>query len=316
MTAEPSPTRPPRTRAQRRADRFRLVAFAAAVIGTLIGLGTLWLHLTNDPLSDVHAYYDAATRLNQGLPLYAQAASTNDSEFYRYPPLLAIAFRPLALLPFETAALIWEAVVLATLAGTILRLRPGRDGWLLFGMVAMPIGWSVSIGQAQVPMTFLMALGSPWAIALAANLKIFPAIVAIYWLGRRDWRSLGRFAVWMAVFAAVQLVLEPKGSLDFPSVFNLGNVGEVRNFSPYAVSPVLWVVLVVVGALIAFRLAPTRWGWAAAVVLSVVTTPRLLLYQLMTLVAALRAPDRARDEEPAPPPNAEPAPPPNADLAR
>ena len=68
-------------------------------------------------------------------------------------------------------------------------------------------------------------------------------------------------------------------------------VGEVRNLSPYALSPLLWLALVVVGVGVALRLAPTRFGWAAAVTLSVLATPRLLAYQLSTLLAGLRVPD-------------------------
>ena len=81
--------------------RVRSVVIASAVLGALIGLDTLRVHLQVDPLVDVHAYYDAGARLNAGQPLYDQISTTNDPDFYRYPPLLAIAFRPLALLPFE-----------------------------------------------------------------------------------------------------------------------------------------------------------------------------------------------------------------------
>ena len=274
----------------RRERRLYQVAFAAAVVGTLLGINTLILHLRSDPLVDIHAYYDAATRLNQGLPLYSQAATTNEAEFYRYPPLLAVVFRPLALLRFEAAAAIWEIVVLSSMVATIAVLRPGRRGWLLFGMLALPIIWSLTIGQAQVPVTLLLAVGSPWSVALATNLKVFPALVAIWWIGRRDWRSLGRFAIWLAVLGVLQLALEPAGTLAYPSVFNLGQVGDVHNISPYTFSPVVWAALVVTGAVAAVRLAPSRWGWAAAVALSVLASPRLLVYQLMTLVAGLRAP--------------------------
>lgn len=279
----------------RRERRIFLVLFGAAVVGTLLGINTLILHLSSDPLADIHAYYDAGTRLNHGMPLYAQAATTNDAEFYRYPPLLAVVFRPLAVLPFEAAAAIWEALVLGSLMATIALLRPGRMGWLVFGMLALPIIWSLSIGQAQVPVTLLVAIGSPWSLALATNLKVFPALVAIWWIGRREWGSLARFAVWLAVLALLQLVLEPAGTLAYPSVFNLGQVGDVRNLSPYALSPIVWGVLVVVGAVAAVRLAPTRWGWAAAVTFSVLASPRLLVYQLMTLVAGLRAPEPEAD---------------------
>lgn len=65
------------------------------------------------------------------------------------------------------------------------------------------------------------------------------------------------------------------------------------NLSPWAVSPVLWGLVAVLLVLVAWRLGPTRWGWAAAVVLAVGVTPRLLAYQLSTLVAALARPGPA-----------------------
>jgi hypothetical protein len=142
-------------------------------------------------------------------------------------------------------------------------------------------------------MTLLMAIGTPWSLALATNLKILPALAAVWWLGRRDWSSLARFGGWLAALAVLQLLLEPAGTLAFPAVFNLGQVGEVRNWSPYVVSPILWAALVAGGLLVALRLAPTRWGWAAAIALSVLATPRLILYQLMTLLAGLREPATA-----------------------
>ena len=172
--------------------RVRWVFIAASVLGLIIGIDTLILHLRLDPLADVRAYYDAGARLNAGLPLYVQPATTDDPGFYRYPPLLAIAFRPLALLPYETAALIWEAFLIVLFVGTLVRLGLRNPWtWIVSGWLAAPIAWSLAIGQAQVAVTFLVALGSPWAIALAGNLKILPIIVAIYWVGRRDWRSVG-----------------------------------------------------------------------------------------------------------------------------
>ena len=272
------------------------VLFAAAVLGTLIGLFTLQLHLTGDPLADVRAYYEAGARLNAGIPLYDQAATTDEAAFYRYPPLLAIAFRPLALLPYPTAALLWELVVVGSLVATIALIRPRGARLMVVGILAMPILWSTAIGQAQVPVTLLLAIASPWSVALAAHLKILPGLAALWWVGRRDWRSLAWFGAWLVGLGLLQLVLEPAATLAFPSVLNLGLVGEVRNLSPYAISPILWGILTVVAAAAVIRLAPTRWGWAAAVTLSVFATPRLIAYQLMTLLAGLR-PSEPRDGE-------------------
>jgi hypothetical protein len=268
----------------------RRVLAGAAVLGLALGIQTLLLHLSTDPLADVHAYYDAGARLNAGVPLYDQPATTNDNEFYRYPPLLAIVFRPLSLLPFETAALVWEAFLLVCFVATILRLGTNRRTWVVLGMLALPTFWSLAIGQAQVVVTLLMAIGSPWALALATHLKIFPVLAAIWWLGRRDLRSFGWFAGWLVIFAGVQLLLEPAGTIAFPSTFGLEQVGNVENRSLYAYAPVAWAVAVMAGAVVAWRLAPTRYGWLAGVALSVLATPRLLIYQLSTLVAALREP--------------------------
>ena len=270
------------------------VFIAASVLGLLIGIDTLVLHLRLDPLSDVHAYYDAGARLNAGQPLYVQSASTDDAAFYRYPPLLAIAFRPLALLPFDTAALIWEAFLIVLFVGTLIRLGLRNEWtWIVTGWLAAPIAWSLAIGQAQVAVTFLVALGAPWAIALAGNLKILPVIVALFWVGRRDWRAVGLFAAWMAGLIVLQFVLEPAGTIAFLGFSDLGQVGNVENRSLYALSPVLWAVFVVALLGLALRYAPTKAGWALAVSASVLVSPRLLMYQLSTMQAGVRPPDEA-----------------------
>src|SRR3954468_6898212 len=106
---------------------IRLVLRVAAGLGILLGIVTTIFHLTTDPLADVRAYYDAGARLNAGLPLYVQAAGTNDPSFYRYPPLLAIGFRPLALLPYHQAAIIWETVVVGATVLTFKNLGIRRE---------------------------------------------------------------------------------------------------------------------------------------------------------------------------------------------
>jgi hypothetical protein len=268
----------------------RRVLAGAALLGLALGIQTLILHLSTDPLADVHAYYDAGARLNAGLPLYDQPTTTNDSAFYRYPPLLAILFRPLALLPFDLAAAVWEALLVACLALTIGRLGLNRRTAVVMGMLALPTLWSLAVGQAQAVVTLLMAIGSPLTLALAAHLKVFPALAAIWWLGRRDMRSFGMFVLWLALIGLVQLVLEPAATIAFPSTLGFQQVGNVENRSLYAISPVAWAVAVLAGTIVAWRLAPTRFGWAAAVVLSVLATPRLLIYQLSTFAAALGGP--------------------------
>ena len=281
----------------------RLIAFARGrravaalvvtlvILGTLLGLDTLTYHLATDPLVDVHAYYDAGTRLNAGMPLYPPSADPDAPEFYRYPPLLAIAFRPLALLPYPVAAAGWEILLLVALATLLWRLGiHRRTTWFAVAVLAGPIAWTMAIGQAQVMVTLLLAVGSPLTVALATNLKLFPALVALWWVGRRDWRSVGRFAGWSIALGLVQLALAPAATLDFLRTTGLSQVGDPVNISPYALSPILWAGLVALGAVATLRLARTSWGWTVAVMLSVLASPRLLTYMLSSLIASIRTP--------------------------
>jgi hypothetical protein len=204
MTAKPEPAR-----------LVPLALFALAVVGAFAGIYVLWLHATTDPLNDVQAYYWAGARLNAGLSLYPPDQSVSTPLGYPYPPLLAILFRPLALMPFEAAAAVWEVVVIASFVTTAwwMGLRR-RETWLALGILALPIAWCVVIGQAQVLLTLFTAIGAPWSIALAANIKLFPALIALWWIGRRDWRSLGVFVATLVGLGLLQLVLAPQATLD------------------------------------------------------------------------------------------------------
>ena len=264
-----------------------------AALGLLLGVEVLILHLTTDPLADVHAYYAAGARLNAGQALYAQAADVSFNFYYFYPPLLAIVFRPLALLPFEVAALLWEAVLLGATVLTIRRIGLRLPVVLLVCWLALPLAWALAIGQAQALVTLLLAYGTPFGVALAANLKLFPGLVAVYWVGRREWRRLLRFGGWMAALIVLQIVLEPSGTLAYLGFLTTDLVGNVQNLSLYAISPVLWAASVAVMGLLALRFAQTRWGWPLAVVFSVFATPRLLTYQMSSLLAVFRPPEPA-----------------------
>jgi hypothetical protein len=280
---------------------IRLAAVVGAGFGLVLGIEVLILHLSTDPLADVHAYYDAGARLNAGLPLYEQTADPNFNYYYFYPPLLAIVFRPLALLPFTTAALIWEAVLIVATILTFRRIGLREPVILAACLLALPILWTLAIGQAQALVTMLLTFGTPFGVALAANIKVFPGLVAIYWLGRRQWRRLGRFAGWMVALIGFQFVLEPDATLGYVDFLRLDLVANVQNLSLYAISPLLWQVSVIVMALVALRFANTRWGWPAAIVLSVFATPRLLSYQLSTLLAAFRPTEEPGPSPPSPP---------------
>ncbi len=278
---------------------FHLVVFAAAVIGALAGAAIAWMHVMSDPLADAHAYYEASTRLNAGQPLYPAGADPNGNQIYLYPPLLAIVLRPLALLGFPLFAAAWEGIVI--LAFVLLLRKLGlrkRNTWLALGLLGIPIGWALAVAQAHVPFTLLLAIGQPWSIAIATNLKLTPVLICLWWLGRRDWEAFFAYLLWMVLLALAQVVLATRDSFAFFMSVGVEQLGAVRNWSPFVQSPLVWSVLVLVGCLVVLALARTRWGWAAAITLVTLSPPRLLVYMFMGLIAAIREPRMAGEPDP------------------
>jgi hypothetical protein len=275
---------------------WRPALLGLAVLVGIAGIYSGLLYFRLDPLSDVAAYYRAAERLDHGLPLYPRDADPDLAAFYRYPPLLAVVLRPVvAIVPFEVFRVAWGLAMAACLGLLVRRVGTGYRTWVALGLLGIGVGFALAVGQAQLLVTLLVALGTPWSVALAGQLKVFPALAAVYWLGRRDWPALRRFLGWSAGLLLVQLVLEPAGTLAYPAALLASNrPGGIENWSPWAVSPALWAVLFAVGAAAALRLARTRWGWPAAVALATFSPPRLLLpYMPIGLLAALRSPDPA-----------------------
>jgi hypothetical protein len=264
-------------------------------VGVLLGLETLVLHLSSDPFADTRVYYDAATRLNSGLPLY-DASATDSVGLYLNPPLLAILFRPLALMPFDVAAATWELIVVGAFVLVLRRIGLREPVLIALGCLALPILWALSVGQAEPVVTLLLAIGSPAAVAFAGHLKLLPWLVAMFWIGRRDLRSLARFAGWALAIGAIQLVLEPAGMLAYVQLTWLQPAFDVRNVSPFAIHPVLWLAMVAGLTGVALRLARTPWGWPLAVSLAVLTYPRLLVYQLTSLLAVFGGPRTAPED--------------------
>ncbi len=253
------------------------------------GIWVFAWHISTDPLVDARAYWEAGRRLNEGRPLYDPTAS-EATGLYVYPPLLAILFRPLALLPFAVAGALWEALMVLAVVLTIRRVQVRPPTLLAIGLLGVPLGWSLAIGQVEPLLTLFLAIATPWSVALAGQLKIVPWLAAVYWLGRRDGRALRSFAGWVVILLIVQLVLAPAAMISYLRLDWIRPALNVRNWSPFAVSPELWTVFALVLAALAYRASRGRWGWPLAVALAVLAYPRLLVYQLWGLMGAFGEP--------------------------
>jgi glycosyl transferase family 87 len=298
LTKEEKAGKPPPEEGARRAAARKagirvvnLALFALAVVGAAAGVAVGWMHIVSDPLGDAHAYYDAAARLNAGQPLYPPGIDPSSNRIYLYPPLFAVVLRPLALLPFELFSLAWELIVVTAFILLLRRLGTRkRSTWIAVGILGVPIAWALTIAQAHVPMTLLMAIGQPWSIAVAANIKLFPALIVFFWLGRQELESAVAFLVWTVLLVAAQLIIEPSGTMSFFGSVGFAQLGDVRNISPFTISPLVWYGLLFVGCAAIVVTARMRWGWALAVTVATLAPPRLLIYMLMSLLAAVRRP--------------------------
>jgi alpha-1,2-mannosyltransferase len=204
-----------------------LVASAGA-----FAYATLWrtFNAPDFDVNDFKAYYAGALALDEGRAdlLYPDPATLNlgllpdqpwvrfavergvpHPSAYIYPPLLAVALRPLALLPYHRANQIWFLLNASLFAASLVLLAGWRASGLRFeaaaGILLLAINFhptyrSFACGQVGLVMLLLTA-GALWAlerdrdllagsaVALAAAIKLTPAILIVYFLAVRRYRA-------------------------------------------------------------------------------------------------------------------------------
>lgn len=285
---------------------------------------------------DFSAYWSAAGRLLDGLSPYtaAQLAGPYGPQqqfLYLYPPSLAAAVTPLAALfpDYRSAAWVWTALGAAVLLWAVLalsRFEPlasripllaGRGRWLL---VAAALAFPPVVGELLLGNVHLLLLGlftAAWlglrrgtprgewvaglAIGVAAVIKVFPALVVLWFLLTRRWRAAGGAVLGAVAFAGVSLPLTGiQPWLDYPAV--LGNLAAPTDVTD-TLAPTVWLApyLGFLGARVAVTLAAVAVLWAAArardvslarsfaiaVVLAMLIAPAIYQHYLALLVLPL-----------------------------
>ena len=199
------------------------IGFAVQAVFQLATLGSASLQY------DYLPYANAASALNHGGDPYSAFLNACGSEWcnvgYIYPPLLAEAFRPLALLPPHTGAFIWLLLCYGMFAGAILvadRVTAGwlsttaRAGLLLLALAFVPLYSSLHFFQVGPLMLLLMGLAA-WAftrrrdavagavLGVSAVLRVTPIIQAPMLIrSRRDLlRPTGAAAMVVSAVAVV-----------------------------------------------------------------------------------------------------------------
>ena len=282
----------------RRLGAARLTALA---VTCGFGIALLVANAPSWQLEDMNAYWLAAQRLRDGLPLYPAVADPGAADVFRYSPWFAWLWLPLTYLPFQAVAIGWSAILLGSIplaVGPLLRQR-SVAAICLAALGAGLLFRAASTGNVHPILIAALVRGirhrsGPIWIGVAASLKIVPIAYALVYLGRREW---ARAALASAV---TLLLLTPALSYDvraYPA-----QAGESLSLLSL-LGPVPWAAALGLAAVAAFRFARTRHAWVAASLAVLASIPRLDLYGLSYLIVGLEAPASPRNEGGAGAPN-------------
>lgn len=244
--------------------------------------------------ADAGAYYDAATRLTSGQPLYPPV-NPEAHEVYRYAPWFAVAWIPLTALPRDVALHGWS---LAMLGCSVLAVWPllRRATWTSVALAALAgqtLVETAMFGNAH-PLVLALLVWTvgrrsfPAWVGVAASIKLVPLALVLVWVGRRQWLPAA-----VAIGVTV-LLFAPMLLLDLSNYVTDPGTGLL---SLYAISPALWLAVAAAGVVVTIWLAVRHspYAWVAASVLMFVGPPRVVLsYLAFAVVGYLLA---ARDLE-------------------
>ncbi len=262
--------------------QVRLATTVAA--GLVIGLGVanLWFSVTGWTLSDASAYWAAAHRLREGGELYPAVANVEASDVYRYAPWFAWLTVPFTFLPRWVAGALWSVVLVGASVAAVVPLAR-RGAWIQVAFF-FPILIGISaVGNAHALMVAWLVWGverrsGPFWVALAASLKGVPLLLALVYVGRREW--------WRALLCVVftALLVAPAFLYDTSHyVTSTGQAGMLVEL------PFVFGAIVAAACGATIWLARGRWGWLAGAATLVLATPRFFVYDVTYLLVG--APD-------------------------
>jgi hypothetical protein len=183
-----------------RADWLRRVLFHGAVLVGLVFAAYLFLvaaSAKNSMAFDVVSYW----RLDLLDPYHG---TVGDLGFFPYSPAWALLFAPFASLPWIVFATGWYALLMAALV-----FMGGRSTLVLLAFP--PVAIELYHGNIHLILAAAIVIGMRYPVAWSVVLlgKLTPGIGLLWFVARREWRSLGIALGATAVIAAVTFVFLP-----------------------------------------------------------------------------------------------------------
>jgi hypothetical protein len=279
-------------------------------LGTaLVGLIVLSLALFAYHFFDFNVFWEAGHRLLSGDRLYPSRAAldVNTRNYFVYPPIVAVAFVPLSLLPPAVAASIYLVASILALYATLRILGVTELRCYVVMLLWMPMLQAVGLGTIAPFLALALALA--WkhrertlvlslvlAFAVVAKLFLWPLF---FWLvATRRWK-----ATLTSAAACAALVLIPWAALGFRDIlwyphvlrllldqeeaigFSVTAVLSLLHFTPATIA----VQLISVASVFWFarRYDGDRRAFIAAVLCALVLTPLVWVHYFAVLVVPI-----------------------------
>ncbi|RBO86986.1 alpha-1,2-mannosyltransferase [Nocardia puris] len=243
---EPNPSSSPAATASSRHLRWLAAALALFLLSAVISLLAHWWY----GYIDLQVYRNGARTWLDGGDLYGPMPPVFGIGLpFTYPPLAALFFAPLALMPLQLA----EIAVLLTSLGSLgitlwlvlARVRPQLDrtvavplviAALAFSLYLEPVRQTFGFGQINLVLMAAIALDclvrKPFwprgmLIGIAVSIKLIPAAYLLYFLLRRDWKAAGTMVASAIGAVGVGFLLFPRDSVDywFHTLHDTGRIG-------------------------------------------------------------------------------------------
>lgn len=255
---------------------------------------------------DLDVYRVGAQRVLDGQELYSGHFHIIGDTYlpFTYPPISAVLFTPLAVMPYHLAAVLLVCATVAVtwwvLAHTVhsaARLDRSSAGWVSVVLTAVlihlsPIHTTLAYGQINVllmGMVFADALVVPrryrgLLTGAAVAIKLTPAVFGLWFLLRKDWGSILRMGAGTVGTTALAWLILPRDSLEYWT-HTLRETGRIGNHE-YALNQSIN------GLLYRFGLrtddsSSLLWVLLVCVSLAVITFIMIKLMQVQAPIVAL-----------------------------
>ena len=215
-------------------------------------------------LLDADVYAVGGRRLLDGLPLYDGAFPTSIDIWlpFTYPPVAAVLFAPLTLIPLQLTFVLVTAVtivalwyVLKVVVVKLGGLAPTDAGWLALALTTAllwfgPVHTTLSFGQVNVMLMALVAIdvlvvppkyrGLLTGAAIAV--KLTPAVFGLWFLLRLDWAGIARIAASAGALTLLGHLVVPADSTRYwtDTLINTGRIGGPMYASNQSIDAELW----------------------------------------------------------------------------